>query len=105
MATGGSEVKTKSVLEEAHELVHGDREKTYGDPGKNLRVIADYWENYLRSRGMWNDDSEGLMFDDVANMMVLLKVARLGNSPLHRDSMVDICGYVALADRAAQGKL
>jgi hypothetical protein len=90
---------TKPVLETAHEVIYGDREATYGDPGKNLRVIATYWETYLHSRGLWNEASEGLTYDDVANMMVLLKIARLGNTPMHFDSMVDACGYMALADR------
>lgn len=88
---------TTPILEEAHAVIYGDREKTYGDPGKNLRIIADYWNTYLISKGF--DFLEGLDYDDVANMMALLKIARLGNSPLHRDSMVDACGYLALADR------
>ena len=95
----------KPILEEAHTVIYGDREATYGDPGKNLRTIADYWETYLRSRGYWNENCDGMKFDDVANMMVLLKIARLGNTPLHRDSMVDACGYLALADRVQRKEL
>lgn len=88
---------TTPILEEAHKVIYGDRENTYGDPGKNLRIIADYWNTYLISRGF--DFLEGLDFDDVCNMMVLLKIARLGNTPLHHDSLVDAAGYLALADR------
>jgi hypothetical protein len=87
------------ILEQAHEVIYGDREQTYGSPGKNLDAIAGFWETYLRSRGLWNDNSDGLMYYDVANMMALLKIARLGNTPLHYDSLVDACGYLALADR------
>lgn len=90
-----------SILEDAHEVIYGDREQTYGDPGKNLRVIAAYWNTYLVSRGL--NLLGGLDFSDVANMMALLKIARLGNTPLHRDSMVDACGYLALADRIVNG--
>ena len=86
-----------SVLEFAKEVIYGDREQTYGDPGKNLRTVADYWNTYLVSKGF--DFLEGLDYDDVCNMMVLLKVARLGNTPGHYDSMVDICGYTALQER------
>lgn len=85
-----------SILDEANEVIYGDREATYGDPGKNLRIIADYWTTYLASKGY---NVEGLDYDDVCNMMVLLKVARLGNTPMHRDSLVDACGYLALAER------
>jgi hypothetical protein len=89
---------TTPVLEEAHNVIYGEREKTYGDPGKNLRIIAEYWTTYLRDKGLMLD----LEFDDVCNMMVLMKIARLGNTPLHHDSMVDICGYTALADRVKE---
>lgn len=88
-----------TALDEAKEIIFGDREQTYGDPAKNLTVIANYWEMYLRSRGMWNEDSEGMFHYDVCRMMSLLKLARLGNSPEHRDSSVDMLGYEALADR------
>lgn len=87
-----------SILKEAEDTIYGDREKTYGDPGKNIRVIADYWVTYLRSIG-WSHDGKALDYDDVCNMMVLLKIARLGNTPMHRDSLVDACGYLALAER------
>ena len=30
-----------SVLEEAHKIIYGDREKTYGKPSKNLQTIAE----------------------------------------------------------------
>lgn len=90
---------TKPVLQEAHEIIYGDREQTYGSPEKNLTVIATYWETYLSSRGLWNDDAAGLEITDVCYMMALLKLARFGNNPEHHDSLVDACGYIALADR------
>lgn len=91
-----------NVLEEAKTIIYGDREKTYGHPSKNLLAIAAMWETYLSSRGLWNDDSDGLKPEDVAIMMVLLKAARLGNDPTHRDSLVDICGYAALVERCSE---
>lgn len=92
------------ILEAAHGTIYGDREQTYGDPGKNLRNIAAYWTTYLRSKDLLGPEDQ-LTYDDVALMMVLLKVARLGNTPLHHDSMVDACGYMALADRVARKEL
>jgi hypothetical protein len=54
---------------------------------------------------MWNDDGcDGLFAEDVALMMVLMKVARLCNTPDHRDSLVDICGYTALIERVQHAK-
>lgn len=90
---------TKSILDTAKEVIYGDREQTYGSPSKNLEVIANFWENYLHAKGLWNTDSAGLTPEDVCHMMVLLKVARLTNTPGHRDSLVDICGYAALVER------
>ena len=87
---------TNTVLDTARDIIYGDREKTYGSPAKNLQVVADYWINYLRSIDY---PEKGLTAEDVCNMMVLLKVARLGNTPGHHDSLVDICGYTALIER------
>lgn len=91
---------TKPVLENAHSLIYGDREADYGPPGRNLRIIANYWRNYLRSRGLLREDNAAcLEYYDVCRMMELLKLARLGHNPDARDSSIDICGYEALIDR------
>lgn len=83
-----------SVLQEAHNIIYGDREKTYGKPSKNLQTIATMWQAYLDARG-----DVSLTPKDVAVMMILLKAARLGNDIDHHDSVVDICGYAALIER------
>lgn len=77
-------------LQIAHNIVHGDREKTYGDPGKNLRLIAQYWSTHT---GITITET------DVCIMMQLLKIARLKNNPEHDDSWIDIAGYAALKNR------
>lgn len=82
-----------SVLTIANEIIYGDREKTYGAPDKNLQLIADLWGPYLQRT---------VTVDDVCNLMILLKVARLRNQPTHKDSQVDICGYAALMERVQQ---
>jgi hypothetical protein len=90
----------KSVLQEAQEIIYGDREKTYGKPSKNLETIAQMWTAYLKSASFVVDGKvDELNAKDVAIMMVLLKAARLGNDLDHRDSVVDICGYAALIER------
>ena len=87
-----------TILAEAASIVDSDRERTYGDPGRNLRAIADMWSSWLRARGHLNP-GEQLTTDDVAPMMVMLKLARLANDPRHRDSQVDACGYLRLLER------
>lgn len=93
--------ETTSILQEAHQVIYGDREQTYGDPGKNLRTIACYWNIHLNAAKSVN---AGLTENDVAGMMILLKQARLANSPTHRDSLVDIAGYAGLQDRIQSSK-
>jgi len=84
-----------TVLKEAHTIIYGDREKTYGHPSKNLKTIAKMWNAFLEAR----TSGDELNAKDVASMMILLKTARLANNPDHRDSVVDICGYAALIER------
>jgi hypothetical protein len=79
-----------NILEEAKDIIYGDREKTYGHPAKNLANISKYWSVYL--------DKE-VSAQDVAIMMVLLKIARLMNQPDHRDSLLDGLAYFALIER------
>lgn len=92
-------MQNKSVLEEAKEIIYGDREKTYGHPSKNLWTIAVMWDAYLMGKGVEKVADLDLTPQDVAVMMILLKCARLANNPSHRDSVVDICGYAALIER------
>lgn len=91
----------QSLLQEAHQVIYGDREQTYGDPGKNMRTIANYWNIHLNAAKSIN---AGLTEVDVAGMMILLKQARLANNPTHRDSLVDIAGYAGLQDRIQSSK-
>jgi uncharacterized protein DUF6378 len=94
-----------NILEEALAILEGDREQTYGNPAFNLETIAEFWMKYLeRKHGVL----VALLPDDVATMMILLKVARLMKSPDHRDSLVDIAGYAGLIDKCntmAEGPL
>jgi len=84
-----------NILEEAHSIIYGDREKTYGHPSKNLKTIATMWNAYLDARV----GGGGISAKDVAGLMMLVKVARFANDPSHRDNLVDICGYAALVER------
>jgi len=83
-----------TILKEAHAIIYGDREKTYGHPAKNLKAIATMWDVYIN-----NKQTPEITAKDVAAMMMLVKVARFANDPSHRDNLVDICGYAALIER------
>ena len=83
-----------NILKEAHAIIYGDREKTYGHPSKNLKTIAVMWNAYLNAK---SDDE--INAKDVAALMMLVKVARFANDPTHRDNLIDVCGYAALVER------
>lgn len=73
-------------LEEAKTIVNGARQENYGSPESNFKDIAYLWTDYLNHE---------ILPHDVANMMILMKVARLKNKKDHLDSWIDIAGYAA----------
>ncbi len=85
-----------NILTEAHDIIHGDREQTYGNPAVNLENIAELWRTFLAGK---HNVQLSLMIEDVVMMMILVKMARLMNSPRHRDSLIDIAGYAGLLDK------
>ncbi len=78
-----------SITQEAINLVNGDRRKDYGDMADSFQRIAGLWSGYL---GKHVDSL------DVCKMMMLLKISRAKDNN-HRDSYVDIVGYVECADQ------
>lgn len=88
-----SELKT--ILEEAQEIVQDQRQKDYGDVTSTFNRIASLWTAYT-----------GVLITplDVAQMMILLKVAR-GKNNYKRDNLVDIAGYAYCADILHRDKI
>lgn len=76
------------ILLEAHTLINGERQKQYGPPQACFRKIARLWSTYLE---------KDITSADVANLMILLKIARQSQGTGSRDSYVDIAGYAGLA--------
>lgn len=74
------------VLETAKRYVLKDRNATHGEPEDNFGRIAELWTAYKRVP---------INATDVAVMMTLVKVARIAQSPEHRDSWIDLAGYAA----------
>ena len=79
------------VLDEAKSLITGDRNVTYGSPTENFHNIAEFWTTRLSHK---LKDGESISGFDVADLMVLLKIARNVVSP-KRDNAVDGAGYLA----------
>lgn len=77
-----------SVSEEAHDIIHGERQAAYGDPRINLRRIAQAWSAVLGYEVTANQ---------VALCMAALKLVResTGTGGV-RDNYVDAIGYIEL---------
>jgi hypothetical protein len=85
---------SENILQEAEAAVFGPRQDSYGHPRDNFAATAALWNAYLFQGVRRGPVTE----EDVALMMVLLKVARLERG-YHRDSVVDIAGYAATYER------
>lgn len=94
-------------LDEVKATVCGARAKIYGPPEANHATIAALWQTYLHRRHELAKTDVGevrLSATDVEVMMILLKCARLAESPDHADSVRDIAGYAACLARVQQVK-
>lgn len=87
-----------NILEEAQEIIYGDRELTYGHPSKNLEKIATQWSLYLHQK---HGLDINITPEDVCWMMADLKKVRQMNVS-KRDNLVDAAGYIALIERIDQ---
>ena len=76
-----------NLLLRADKVINGARQNQYGSPIDNHRRIAAVWEVIT---------GHEYTPQEVAAMMIGLKLARLGNSMDHEDTWMDIAGYAAL---------
>lgn len=84
----------KTILDAAEKCVCQDRQDTHGRPEDSFGAIADLWTAYLGT-------GQEIDHVDVANMMVLLKIARAKENPKHTDNWIDMAGYAACAGEIA----
>lgn len=90
-AASEHESEREKLLKDTIETVCKDHADAYGNLEENFWTIARLWSIYLvevTGKEFFIDSR------DVANMMVLLNVARNVTSG-HRDNWVDIAGYAA----------
>ena len=80
------------ILDIAKHYITQDRAATHGGAEDSFADIAAMWSIYL---------GHPVGPEDVAMMMVLLKVVRFKNNPQHADNPIDAVGYSALAGEIA----
>lgn len=74
-----------SILDEAAQAVDRDRQEDYGHPYDDFRKVTG------AAKALGVDPLSGPLHH--ALYMVLVKVARLVETPDHHDSIVDVAGY------------
>ena len=85
----------QQILDNAATAVLSDRNKAYGNPEDNFRNIAEIWNWWFTNKPR---TANGMFtVQDVAYMMILMKMARLKTNPGHKDSIIDAAGYAACA--------
>lgn len=77
----------KHILNATDVTLVEERVKDYGDPKICFRILSEMWTSYT---------GHPITPNDVAMMMVLLKVVR-NKHRVKLDNLIDICGYAALA--------
>lgn len=85
-----------NILEEANDLVHGDRRAAYGHP----------LDDYTRTAGMVSSMlaeklKEPITAEDMILVMCCVKLSRQMNAP-KRDNMTDLAGYAACEQLAIE---
>lgn len=80
-------LRRDKILDTAKTIINGERAGTYGNAEDGFASIGALWSTYLKTE---------ITPTDVANMMILMKVARNLSGVYKEDNWIDICGYAAL---------
>lgn len=84
-----------TILLRADETIHGPREEEYGNKLQNFTQIAMLFQGTLATKLKLGSC---ITPDDVALLMMQVKIARLAKTPNHKDSILDIAGYAGCMD-------
>ncbi len=88
-------ITRKSILENAEKCVCGSREEDYGSPEDNFKTIASLWEVYLKTKCTGGNSDVSINPEDIAVLMILVKIARISSGHAKSDNWIDIAGYAA----------
>jgi hypothetical protein len=83
-----------SILDEAQQLIYGDRQQDYGSVTTNFSNIAKGWEVIFRTT---------VTPEQVGLAMAWVKIARQSNKK-KRDNLVDVAGYIGCIEKIEKGE-
>jgi len=83
------------LLTNADATIHGPREAEYGSKLQNFTQIAMLFQGTLATKLL---PDARITPEDVALLMMQVKIARLAKSPDHKDSILDLAGYAGCYD-------
>lgn len=75
----------ETIDQAARRTVFNEHADIYGKPENNFAIIAEIWSALLQVK---------ITAEQVALMMTGMKLARLVKTPHHRDSQIDVIGYM-----------
>lgn len=84
---------SETILQEASRITSADRQERYGSPLDNWTRTAAILNAVLSEKLR-----APMTAEEAALCLVGVKLARLGHSPTHRDSLVDVAGYVRVVE-------
>lgn len=84
-----------SILDEAKQLITGDRNNTYGPPTQDFQRTAEVLNALGYARILANDQIVDIVQSDIAIIVAAVKLSRLMHSRGKRDNWVDLAGYAA----------
>ena len=90
-----SKMLRKNLLQDVEDIICEERQDTYGAPEQSFGRIANYWSIYLGTP---------VTAVQVANMMILLKIARMQGPVYKRDNYLDAAGYAIIAASILEGE-
>jgi hypothetical protein len=97
---GVEEQIENSVLLDAYNVVHEERDPEYGPPSEDFESLGILWatliNRYLKKHGL--HPIPNIPPRVVGNMMIALKINRDVHYP-KRDNMIDVAGYAENVER------
>ena len=93
----------KETLQAALNCVMGNREQDYGTPEDNFTMIGERWTSYIKRKCVGHNGDVCINPEDVAAMMIDVKISRIATGHAKADNWVDIAGYAACGGEIESG--